>query len=333
MKTLVIGHNDVFKFLQVSECIDVMEQTFKTLARGEALQPQRLAIWVPNKKGVLGIMPAYLGSPSAVGSKIVTVFPGNLNTRYESHQGAVLLFECDHGKLLAIIDASSITAIRTAAVSAVATRLLARKDATDLAILGSGTQAAMHLRALSIVRPLKRVRVWSRNIDHAKRFADRESSSLNLPVEPVASPQEAVAASDMVCTTTGSTSPILLGKWLEPGMHVNAVGASTPPFRELDSEAVAKSRLFVDRRESAMNEAEDFLAPRREGIIGDDHIRGELGDLLLGKVRGRLAEDEITLFKSVGLAVEDLAAAQYIYCKAETANAGTWVEFSPERAN
>jgi ornithine cyclodeaminase len=137
----------------------------------------------------------------------------------------------------------------------------------------------------------------------------------------------------MVCTTTGSTSPILLGKWLEPGMHVNAVGASTPPFRELDSEAVAKSRLFVDRRESATNEAEDLLAPRREGIIGDDHIRGELGDLLLGKVQGRLAEDEITLFKSVGLAVEDLAAAQYIYCKAETANAGTWVEFSPERAN
>ena len=333
LKTLVIGHDDVFKFLQVSECIDVMERTFKTLARGDALQPQRLVIRLPNKKGVLGIMPAYLGSPSAAGSKIVTVSPGNLNTRYESHQGAVLLFECDHGKLLAIIDASSITAIRTAAVSAVATRLLAREDATDLAVLGSGTQAAMHVRALSIVRPIKRVRVWSRNFDHAKRFADRESSSLNLPVEPVASPQEAVAISDMVCTTTGSTIPILLGKWLEPGMHVNAVGASTPPFRELDSEAVARSRLFVDRRESAMSEAEDFLAPRREGTIGDDHIRGELGDLLLGKVQGRLAEDEITLFKSVGLAVEDLAAAQYVYSKAETTNAGTWVEFSPERLN
>ena len=333
MKTLVIGHNDVSKFLKLNECIDVMEQTFKTLARGGALQPQRLAMRLPNKKGVLGLMPAYLDSPGAVGSKIVTVFSGNLNTPYESHQGAVLLFELNNGKLLAIIDASSITAIRTAAVSAVATRLLAREDATDLAVLGSGTQATMHLRALSIVRPIKRVRVWSRNIDHAKRFADRESSIRNLPVEPVASAQEAVAASDIVCTTTGATSPILMGKWLEPGMHVNAVGASIPPFRELDSEAVKKGRLFVDRRDSAMNEAEDFLAPRREGIIDDGHIRGELGDLLLGKSQGRLAGDEITIFKSVGLAVEDLAAAQYIYSKAETSNDGTWVEFSPERAS
>jgi alanine dehydrogenase len=333
MKALIIGHDDVSKLLSMHECIDVMEQTFKTLALGDALQPQRQAIWLPDKKGVLGLMPAYLGSPRAVGSKIVTVFPQNQNTHYESHQGAVLLFDCDNEKLLAMIDASSITAIRTAAVSAAATKLLARKDAANLSLLGSGTQATMHLEAMSAVRSIRKVRVWSRNADHAKRFAEREARRQHLRIEPTPSAQEAVAGADIVCTTTGSTSPILLGRWLEPGMHVNAVGASTPRFRELDSEAVAKSRLFVDRRESAMNEAEDFRAPRRNGVISDAHILGELGELLLGKVQGRLTKENVTLFKSLGLAVEDLAAAHFVHHKAEIGKAGTWVEFSAERAN
>ena len=333
MKALIIGHEDVSKLLSMRECIDVMEQTFKTLALGEALQPQRQAVWLPNKKGILGLMPAYLGRPRAMGSKIVTVFPENLNTRYESHQGAVLLFGCDNGELLAVIDASSITAIRTAAVSAAATKLLARTDAAHLSILGSGTQAKMHLAAMLVVRPIETVRVWSRKADHARRFAKRESDRQHLPIEPVPSVQEAMAGSDIVCTTTGSTHPILMGKWLESGMHVNAVGASTPPFRELDSEAVAKSRLFVDRRESVMNEAEDFSAPRREGIIGDGHIRGELGELLLGKQQGRLTREDVTLFKSVGLAIEDISAAHFIHQKAQAEKVGTWIEFSAERAN
>ncbi len=333
MKTLIIGHSEVSQLLPMHECIKVMEETFRTLARGDALQPQRQVIWLPDKKGALGVMPSYLGTPRAIGSKIITVFPGNLNTHYESHQGAVLLFECDNGKLLAVIDASSITAIRTAAVSAVATRMLARPDSTDLAVLGSGTQAAMHIEAMSVVRPIKRITVWSRNADHAKRFAERESNRHGITVDPVASAQEAVVGSDIVCTTTGSTSPVLMGKWLQPGMHVNAVGASTPAFRELDSEAVARSKLFVDRRESTINEAEDFRAPRREGAIGDAHIRGELGELLLGEVEGRLDRSEITLFKSVGLAVEDLAAANHIYKKAEASNSGTCLEFSAEREN
>ena len=331
MKTLIIGHNEVSQLLPMRECVEIMEETFKTLARGDALQPQRQVIWLPNKKGALGVMPSYLGTPRAVGSKIITVFPENLNTHCESHQGAVLLFECDNGKLLAVIDASSITAIRTAAVSAAATRILARPDSTGLAVLGSGTQAAMHLEAMSVVRPIKSVKVWSRNADHAKRFAERESSRHDFTVEPVASAQETVVGSDIVCTTTGSTGPVLMGKWLQPGMHVNAVGASTPAFRELDSEAVARSKLFVDRRESTISEAEDFRAPRREGAIGDAHIRGELGELLLGDVEGRLNRSEITLFKSVGLAVEDLAAAHHIYKKAEASNYGTWLEFSAER--
>jgi alanine dehydrogenase len=333
MKTLVLSHDDVSRLLPMSECVNVMEDTFRTLVRGDALQPQRQVNWLPDKRGALAVMPSYLGNPRVIGSKIVTVFPANQNTLYETHQGAVLLFECEHGRLLAVIDASSITAIRTAAVSAAATKLLAREDATDLTILGSGTQAAMHLESMSVVRPVKRVRIWSRNPDHAKRFVKRESDRLFVSVEQVASVRDAVTDSDIICTTTGSTSPVLLGKWLHPGVHVNAIGASVPPFRELDSETVRKSMLFVDRRESVMNEAEDIRMPMREGTIGAEHIIGELGEILLGRVRGRHSKDEITLFKSVGLAVEDLAAAHYVYRKAEVENIGTNVEFSAERAN
>ena len=331
LDTLILGHDDVSKLLPMAECVGVMEETFKTLARADALQPLRQLMWLPDKKGVLGLMPSYLGSPKAVGAKIITFFPGNLSTRYESHQGAVLLFECETGRLLAVLDASSITAIRTAAVSAVATNALARRDASELAILGSGTQASMHLDAMTAAREIKLVRVWSRNPDHAKRFAKRESERRGYPVKAFSSAEDAVAGCDLICTTTAATAPVLLGKWLEPGMHVNAIGASASPFRELDSEVLVRSKLFVDRRESTINESEDFLAPKREGLIGDDHIRGELGEVLLGKVAGRVSDDEVTLFKSLGLAVEDLASARYIYSKAETANLGTRVEFSAER--
>lgn len=301
-----------------------------TLARGDALQPLRQAVWLPDKTGVLALMPSYLGNPRVMGGKIITVFPGNLNTQYESHQGAVLVFECQNGRLLAIVDASSVTAIRTAAVSAVATDVLARKEASDLTILGSGTQASMHIEAMSTVRPITRVRVWSRNPEHAEDFARQESME-GRSVEAVRSAQDAVAGCHIVCTTTAATSPILMGKWLEPGVHVNAVGASISPFRELDSEAVVRSRLFVDRRESTLSESDDFRVPRREGVIGDDHIKGELGDVLLGRVKGRVSDDEITLFKSVGLAVEDLASAYCVYKTAETAGVGTRVRVSAER--
>ncbi|MGP8068609.1 MAG: ornithine cyclodeaminase family protein [Candidatus Bathyarchaeia archaeon] len=330
METLIISHQEVSKLLPMAECVSVMKETFMTLGRGGALQPLRQAVWLPDKKGVLALMPSYLPNPSATGAKIITVFPGNLNTPYESHQGAVLVFECETGRLLAIVDASSVTAIRTAAVSAVATKALAKKDASDLTIFGSGTQASMHLEAMSTVRPIKRVRVWSRNPEHAEEFARRESSR-GRSVEAFRSAQDAIAGCDIVCTTTASTSPILKGKWLEPGVHINAIGASVSPFRELDSEAVVRSTLFVDRRESTLNESEDFLVPKKEGLIGDDHIKGELGEVLLGRVKGRVSDDEITLFKSVGLAVEDLASAYHVYRKAETARVGTRVRFSAER--
>lgn len=331
MKVLIVNHSEVGQLLPMDECMDVMAATFETLGRGEAINPLRHVMWLPERAGVLGMMPAYLGDVRAMGVKVISVFASNQGTEYESHQGPVLLFETQHGRLLAIIDAGAITAIRTAAVSGVATRLLAREDAGDLAILGSGVQAHSHLAAMLLARTIRRVRVWSRTPENARAFARRESEQHGIEVEPVASAREAVAGADIICTTTAAHEPVLLGEWLAQGAHINAVGSSVPFARELDTPAVVKSRLFVDRREATLNEAGDFLIPRQEGAITDSHIQGELGEVLLGQVAGRQSAEEITLFKSLGLAVEDLASAHHVYQTAVEQGLGTWVELGGTR--
>lgn len=266
--------------------------------------------------GMLGRLDG--GDPVA-GVKVITVMPGNHAHGEESHQGLVLLFEQERGRPLALLDATAVTAIRTAAASAVATRALAREDAGDLALLGSGTQARSHLEAMSAVRRLRRVRVWSRNPESARRFAEMGSRGPGLTpeaIEAMPSAREAVEGADLICTVTAATEPVLQGDWIAPGAHVNAVGACTPRARELDGAAVARSRLFVDRRESALAEAGDFLLARSEGAVTDDHILGELGEVLEGRIPGRQSQEEITLFKSLGIAVEDLAAGRHVYRKA-----------------
>jgi alanine dehydrogenase len=326
MTVLVLGKSDIAQLLPMSACIDVMADALSALARGDAILPLRQVLRLPDGKSAFAVMPAYLGEPKAVGAKVITVFPDNHRTALDSHQGAVLLFEADHGALVAVLDASSITAIRTAAVSGLATRLLAREDAADVAILGTGVQARTHLEAMCAVRLVKRVRVWSRNANAVRAFADRESQQRNLEVEPARTARDAVDAADIVCTVTAAREPVLEGTWVADGTHVNAVGASLPFARELDTAAVARGRLYVDRRESALNEAGDFLIPKQEGAVGDDHIVGEIGELLLGRVPGRRTEDEVTIFKSLGLAVEDVAAARFIYERARVDGRGTRVE-------
>lgn len=326
MEVLIISQSQVQKLLPMKECINVMEEALKALARDNAHMPMRSAMWLPDKAGLLGMMPAFIGGSKVMGIKIVSVFPGNHGTEYDSHQGAVMLFETKHGKPLAIVDASSITAIRTAATSAVATDLLARKDAGDLAVLGSGIQARGHLEAIMLVRRIRRVRVWSLPLDDARQFAGHMSKRHGITVEPVETARAAVQGADIICTTTPASEPILFGDWIMDGAHINAVGSCAPQTRELDTDAVAKSRLFVDRREAALNEAGDFLIPKKEGAIGDDHILGEIGDILVGDLDGRKSESEITLFKSLGLAVEDLASAQYVYRRALERHIGTSVE-------
>lgn len=331
MQILIVNQSEVRQLLPMNECIDVMAQALSALARGDAILPLRPVLWLPDRRGALGMMPSYLGDIGAVGLKVVTVFPGNHGTQYDSHQGAVLVFESEHGQLLAVIDASAITAIRTAAVSGLATRLLAREDSRDLAILGSGIQAKTHLAAMLEVRPFERIRVWSRSDDNAHKFAERSSQRHGVKVEVAPTARFAVEDADVICTTTSAREPILMGEWIAPGAHVNAVGSSVSFTRELDTAAVVKSRLYVDRRESTLNEAGDFLFPKQEGAITDEHIVGEIGELLIGKVKGRGSPDEITLFKSLGLAVEDLAAANHIYHKALAAGVGTAVDFGGGR--
>jgi ornithine cyclodeaminase len=326
MNALVISYADVVRLLPMEACVEVMADALRATNRGGAVLPLRSVVWMPDRTGMIGLMPGFLDQPTSLGLKVVSIFPGNHGTKYDSHQGVVMLFDTQHGTPIAIIDASSITAIRTAAVSGVATRALARDDAGDLAILGAGVQAATHLAAMRAVRPIRRVRVWSRNRDHAQRFADRSP----VAVEVMASARDAVDGADLICTTTAAREPVLEGAWLGPGVHINAVGACFAATRELDTAAVVRARLIVDRLESALAESGDFRIPKAEGAISDDHIAGELGDVLLGRVAGRRSGDEVTLFKSLGIAIEDLAAAHYIYTQAVATGSGVSVPLGPE---
>jgi alanine dehydrogenase len=323
MSILIFNRKNVRELLPMAECMDVMADALAALARGEAIQPLRPVMWLPERTAALAVMHSYLDGPKAVGLKAITVFPGNHGTIYDSHQGVVLLFEAEHGRVQAIADASSITEIRTAAVSGTATRLLARESAAELAILGSGSQARAHLEAMLIARRIRRTRVWSRSPESARRFAEQESRARGIPVQAVDSVEEAVAGAEIICTTTASSEPVLKGKWLAEGAHINAVGACIASARELDSAAVVRSSLFVDRRESVLKESGDFLFPREEGSIDENHIRGEIGEVLTGQVPGRISLREITLFKSLGLAIEDLAAANHIFRKGLERGVGT----------
>jgi ornithine cyclodeaminase/alanine dehydrogenase-like protein (mu-crystallin family) len=328
MKILILSHNEVLELLPIKECIPLMREALIALAAGKIHQPLRTIIWPPDAKGVMGLMPSYMsGETAAFGLKAICIFPGNPAQGKDSHQGGVLLFSAETGELLAMMNASAITAIRTAAVSGVATDSLARVDACNLAILGSGVQARSHLVAMSEVRLIKRCRIASRHIEHARNFAEEMRQHFSFPLEPVETVEEALKGSDLVATVTTAVEPIVKRKWISAGAHLNLVGSSTPNAREVDSETMAAASLFVDRRESTMNEAGDYLLAAREGVIGPNHIRAELGEVLKGDKPGRTSPEEITCFKSLGIAIEDLAAANYLYRKANEQKVGSWVEF------
>lgn len=331
MDLLVINAEEVRSLLPMAACMEAMEAALKQLGRGEAQNPLRSVNWLPEKRGILLAMPAL--SEEAMAIKVITVMPGNHGTPYDSHMGAVILFDTQYGRPLALMDASEITAIRTAAVSGVATRALAREDAGDLAILGTGVQGRSHLRAMLEARPLRRVRVWSRSADSREAYARWADEELDVEVELADSAQAAVTGADLICTATAAAEPVLRGAWLASGTHVNAVGASTPTTRELDSAAMALVSHFVDRRESALDESGDYLLALQDGAIDTDHIRAELGEVLLGEAPGRRDDEEITLFNSLGLAVEDLASARLIYREAQRLGRGTVVEFGESAAD
>jgi ornithine cyclodeaminase len=326
---LILNQKEVEQLLTMPKCIDIMRDTLSALARGEATLPLRTVFGIPD--GAFAVMPSALANPSCVGAKIITVLPKNHGTQYDSHQGAVLLFDTGNGSLLSVMDATSITTIRTAAVSGVATDALARKHATSLAILGAGVQGHSHLDAICAVRPIRTLRIWSRNKANGEALAQVAREKYKLEVTVTDFGRDAVSGSDIVCATTSSTEPVLLGEWLTPGTHVNAVGSSQRHAREIDSAAVVRSRLYADRRESALKEPGDIIVPLENGEITADHIIGEVGEVLIGKAPGRRSDDEITLFKSLGLAIEDLASAHFLYAEAKRQNIGVEVELGGAR--
>ncbi len=336
MRLLVLGAGDVHALLPYGECADAMRGALAALARGEVHQPLRTIIRPPAAAGMMALMPAYqaaggqgadTGARAAYALKAICIFPGNPAAGLDSHQGVVLLSSAQTGEPLALLNASAVTEVRTAAVSAVATDLLARGDAAELAIIGTGVQARAHLLAIAAARPLTSVRVTGRDPAKARRFAEDMRGRADVPVTACGSAAEAVAGAGIVVTATSSAAPVLQKDWLVPGAHINAVGACVPQARELDTETMAAGALFTDSRESVTSEAGDYLLAQGEGAIGPGHIRAEIGELLTGTAPGRAADTEITIFESLGLAVEDLAAAALAYRNAAERGAGTWVDF------
>jgi ornithine cyclodeaminase/alanine dehydrogenase-like protein (mu-crystallin family) len=323
---LVLAHEDVKRLLVMDDCIELMAEALADLARGQSWQPLRFVVRPPEEQSLMGLMPAHRASPEpAYGLKTVCIFTGNPARGLDAHQGGVMLFDGETGELRALVDASAVTSIRTAAVSAVATRALARPDSRVLAILGSGVQARAHLEAMARVLPFEQARVWSRTAEHAQAFAAEAEAP--FPVEAVDSAEAAVRDADVVVTVTSAREPVVERGWLAPGAHVNAVGSSIPTARELDSATMAAAALFVDRRESTLNESGEYLRAVEEKGIGPDHIRAELGEVLTGSAAGRSSPDELTVFVSLGLAVEDLAAAEYLYRRALEEGVGSVVPF------
>jgi ornithine cyclodeaminase len=322
MTVLVLSEHDVRALLDMESCIAAMENVLARLARDELINPLRIVMRSPGPALGLGLMPAYAGGAAPVFSlKEIVVAPSNSELGLDPHQGSVLLHEGETGRLTAILNASPITEIRTAAVSAVATKQLARRNARTVAVLGSGVQGRSHVEAMQTVLDDPIIRIWSRRAEHAEALALETHSTVALGIE------EALDGADIVCTTTAAREPILRRGWLAPGTHVNAAGASVRGARELDAETIAAASLFVDRRESVLNESDEYLFAVEEMGIGPEHMLAELGELLVGAHPGRRNDEELTVFKSHGIGSEDLAAAELCVARARERGVGVEVDF------
>ena len=327
MTIRVLRAAEVRRLLPMAACIELMRQTMIAVSTGQARVPLRSVLVLPDGRGMLGNMPGYLAAPECFGIKLISLMPNNRPPQFSSHLGLVLLFEVEHGQPVALLDGAEITAIRTAAASGLATRLLARADAGDLAILGAGEQAASHLQAMLAVRPLRRVRLWARDGAKAQAFAREQSARHDIAVEICATPRAAIDNADLICTVTKAREPILLGEWLSAGVHLNVVGSSFAGAAEIDNAAVVRARMFVDRRESTFKEGGEYLRALQAGLITPAHILAEIGEVAGGTKAGRLAPTDVTLYKSLGIAPQDLAAAHYVLEQARAAGIGQEIDF------
>ncbi len=310
----IIEEKEVMEKLSMAKCMELMRTALMDLESGKGLQPMRNVIKLPGGN-LFGFMPAYLGDHDCFGAKILTAFPGNAGTEYPSHIGYVMMFDAVHGTVLGMADANAITRIRTGAVSGVATDLLARKDASCLALIGAGVQARSHLEAIRLIRPICEVRVFDIFPKQAQRFAADMNEKFGIEVCICDSVEECVKDADIICTVTPSKEAYLKKEWVKPGAHINAVGTFSPDKREVTSELVAASRLYADQVEALKKESGEYLVPLAEKLITEDHVVGSIGDILLDRVPARQSEDEITIFDALGLAVEDVMCGKFLVCE------------------
>jgi ornithine cyclodeaminase len=330
-RVLILSRDDVVAALPPAACAQAIAEVLAARARGRAQMPLRTVMAVPGATGFMGLMPGWRaageGVPEEFGLKAICLIADNPKRGLDTHQGTVTLFDGETGVPTAIVDASAITMIRTAAVTAVATRALARRDARVLAILGAGVQGRAHIQSLAGACSFEEIRIYSPTAEHARSAAEWGATRVGVPVSVASGAEEAVRGADVVVTATSSREPVLARDWLAAGAHVNAVGASQPSARELDVATVAASVMFCDSRESVLAEAGEFrLAIEQEAIAGAEHIRAELGDVLAGMHPGRSDASEMTLFRSLGIAVEDLAAARRAVDAAREQGLGVEVE-------
>ena len=303
-----IDRDEVARRLTYDVCIPIVRDAMIAFSRGETKQLLRSIIPLGDDR-LFGIMPGAMGAHAPFGAKLLTVFPGNAAKGRQSHGGVVVLFDPETGEPVCLAHAGEITAIRTAAASAVASEVLARKDARHMAILGTGEQAATHVRAIGKVRKLESISIWGRSTERARALAERLQAELATRVGAASTVKEAVAEADIICTVSSAPDPILKGEWVRPGTHVNVVGSSYAGPAEVDNDLVARSRFIADSREGVLNQGAEFLRAKAAGLIGDDHIVAEIGEVLAGKIAGRRSAEEITVYKSLGHVVQDLASA------------------------
>ena len=323
---LALSEKEVRGLLDIEELIDVLEQAHIQFSTGRTVMPVRLVVPLPQIKGRLTSMPAYLSEGNALGMKVVTYFQDNPGQGLPAILATIALYSIETGKLLVLMDGSYITAIRTACASAVATKALANPETPVLGVLGAGTQARTHIRALCKVRKITRVKVYSQSGKSAELLKKELESEVGIEIEPVRTALEAVRAADLLATVTTAKDPILSADWLKPGVHINAVGSHRPDIREIDGATIKRAKLVVDSRAAIKSECGDILLAIREGAIAEDHVIAEIGEVLAGSKPGRTGTEEMTLYKSVGIALQDVATAQLVYRKALDQKVGTIVE-------
>ena len=306
---LIIGREEVARHLTYEVCIPLMKRAMIALSRGETRQLLRQIIDLGDG-AAFGVMPGAMAE--GFGAKLISVNGENPARGLQSHQGIIALFDPDTGAPIAIVHAGEVTAIRTAAATAAATLALARPDARTLAILGTGEQALTHARALASARPLAEIRIWGRSPDRSRALAEDLERTLSLPCSPATTVEEAVEGSDIICAVTAASEPVLEGAWVTPGVHVNLVGSSRAGPREADDELIRKSRVFADHREGVLRQGAEILHAMETGLIGEAHVLGEIGEVMAGSIAGRTGASDITVYKSLGSIVQDLACSAWL---------------------